>query len=152
MSLPTIMVLDGERRSALGIVRSLGQKGIPVIVGSNDSPGKSPLSRYVHLGFTYIVADDELEKAHSVIIKQVQRLRPEVLMPVFDTGWSVIYKYYKEYASLTNIVPNPGRELFEKLHNKQCLTELAEQYGLPIPRTYRFQTIDEALSARDSLP
>jgi len=135
MPSPALMVLDGERRSTLGIVRSFGQKGIPVIVGSNNSSGKSALSRYVQQSFTYITGDDELEKAHSVIINQIRRICPEVLMPVFDTGWSLVYKYYEEYASLTNIVPNPGHELFEKLHNKKCLVELAEQHGLPIPRT-----------------
>lgn len=152
MPFPALMVLDGERRSALGIVRSLGQKGIPVIVGSNNSPGKSALSRYIQLGFTYITEDDELEKAHSVIIKQIRLLRPEVLMPVFDTGWSVVYKFYDDYSSLTNIVPNPGRELFEKLQDKHCLTDLAEKYAIPIPKTYRFKTIAEALSISKSLP
>ena len=35
MSWPKCMVLDGETRAALGIIRSLGKKGIPIIVGSN---------------------------------------------------------------------------------------------------------------------
>jgi len=152
MPFRTLMVLDGEMRAALGIVRSLGRMGVPIIVGSHNSPGKSALSKYIQRRFTYVTQDEGLEEAHSIIIQQVRRLRPEVLMPVFDTGWSVVYKFYEDYVSLTNIVPNPGRELFEKLQDKHCLNDLAENYGVPIPKTYRFKSIDDALSVRHSLP
>jgi hypothetical protein len=35
MVLPSVMILDGEVRTTLAIVRSLGQKGIPIFVGGN---------------------------------------------------------------------------------------------------------------------
>ena len=152
MSFRTLMILDGEMRAALGIVRSLGRMGIPMIVGSHNSRGKSALSKYIRQSFTYEVKEDGLESAHSMIIQRVRTLRPEVLMPVFDTGWSVVHKYYEDYTSLTTIVPNPGRELFEKLQDKHCLADLAEYYGVPTPRTYRFKSTDDALSVRHSLP
>jgi predicted ATP-grasp superfamily ATP-dependent carboligase len=92
-----------------------------------------------------------LAAAHATIIEQVRTLRPDILMPVFDPGWSVIYEYHEEYAHLTTIVPNPGRDLFEDLLDKGRLADYAEKHGVSIPKTFRPLTLDEAIGLKTHL-
>lgn len=150
MSLPTLMVLDGEVLVTLGIVRSFGRKGIPVMVGSVGYG--SGFSRYARRRFSYPSPEGGMAAAHSKIIGMVGMWRPDVLMPVFPRGWSIIYAFYDEYARLTEIVPNPGRELFENLSDKGRLVDYAKKYGVQIPMTLRPQTLKHALELRESLP
>ncbi len=151
MSLPSLMVLDGETRAALGIIRSLGEKGIPIIVGSNDSLGRSAFSKYIQKSFVYPPPEAGISAVHQTILKQVRALKPDILMPVFDQGWDVIHNYYEEYESLAAIVPNPGKKLYRHLSNKEILTSYALNHGVPVPAAHQPKTIKEALSLKDSL-
>jgi len=149
---PDILVLDGQSRSALGVVRSLSQKGLSVIAGSNNASAIANYSRCIKKHFTYSYDTDALEKAHSTILEQVKILRPKVLMPVMNPSWSIIYTFYDDYKHLTKIVPNPGKDIFDKLFDKSYLAEVSVKHGVPIPKTYMPENIDNALSLIDELP
>lgn len=151
-ALPSVMVLDGESRATLGIVRSLGRRGIPVMVGGNDPLAMSGFSRYATRRFTYPPLKAGVEATHAAVIDHVRSWQPAALMPVFEEGWKPIYAFYGEYARLTRIVPCPSPELFHRLLDKACLAESAEQHGVPIPKTFRPQTIDEAMALSVELP
>ena len=149
---PDILVLDGQTRAALGVVRSLSQKGLSVIAGSYDASGITNYSRCIKKHFTYMYDPNALEKAHSAILEQVKILRPKVLMPVMNPSWSIVYNFYDDYKHLTKIVPNPGKDIFDKLFDKSYLAEVSEKYGVPTPKTYVLDNIDTALSLGDELP
>jgi len=134
MTLPTLMILDGETRSALSVVRSLGRKGIPMIVGSHHGLGRSGFSKYPIRRFTYPDIKKDPDTAHSVILQQIESLHPYLLMPIYDPGWELTYAHYDEYADRIRIVPNPGRHLFQNLLDKGFLAECAERSGIPTPR------------------
>ena len=115
MSWPTCMVLDGETRAALGIIRSLGEKGIPVFVGSNNPLGRSGFSKYAQKRFVYPPREAGIATAHKAIIEYIQMMQPDILMPIFDQGWDIVHTYHDEYESLVKLVPHPGRELYFNL-------------------------------------
>jgi len=152
MPFPSLMIIDEGYSIGLGIVRSLGRIGIPIIVGSNDKLGRACNSRYATHYFTYPPFTTTIEERHLAIIKQVQKWRPVVLMPLTDDAWSIIYTYYQDYSSLTTIVPNPGRYFFDRLRNKSCLVEYAQEHAVPIPTTFRPHTIEEAFALQNQLP
>ena len=152
MSLSSLMVLDGESRNTLGVVRSLGRQGIPLMVGSGSPFGRSCFSRYAARRFVYPPAEKGLKEAHAAIIDRVKAWRPDVLMPIYDGGWSVIYSYYEEYERLTTVVPCPERELHEGVADKGRLAEYAEEHGCPIPMTLRPRSREEALAHRSEFP
>lgn len=151
MSFPTVMLLDGETRATLGIVRSLGRRGVPIVVGCNHPLGRSAFSKYAQKHFVY-PKDGELTEIHSIIIEQVRHLRPDILMPVFEQSWQVVNSFYEEYANFTAIVPNPGPKISVTLSDKGSLADYAEKYGVPIPKTYRPATVKDALALNSSLP
>lgn len=151
MSWPKCMVLDGETRAALGIIRSLGKKDIPIIVGSNNPMGRSGFSKHVQKRFIYPPMEAGISAAHKSIIEQIRVMQPDILMPVFDQGWEIIHTYRHEYESLVKIVPNPGHELYFKLSNKSRLVDYALEAGVPIPRTFKAKTIEEVHRLKKSL-
>lgn len=149
---PDIFILDGEYRAALGVARSLSGKGLSITVGSKKASSMTNYSHHINNHFTYVYDTDDLEKAHSAITKQVKSKNPKVMMPIMNPGWSIIYAFYDEYKNLTRIVPNPGHNLFEKLFDKSHLAEVSKKFGVPIPKTYLPNSINDALSLIDELP
>ena len=144
-----LMVLDGEARMTLGVVRSFFKRGLSVAVGSSHSFGRANFSRGIKHHFIYDPGN--VSKAHSVVRKHVIQMRPKVLMPINDYGWSIVYNNYSDYRDLTKVVPNPGKELFNNLQDKSFLTEISEKLGVSFPVTYRPATFDDANSIRNRL-
>lgn len=152
MPSPDVLVLDGETSTALGLVRSLSRKGLSIVVGSSTILGKTNFSRGIKNHFTYAYSHDHLEKAHLTILEHVKVLRPKVLIPIMNPGWTIIYNYYDDYKHLTTVVPNPGKNLFDNLFDKSFLAEVSEKFGVPIPKTYRPSNIKDALLMIDEFP
>jgi len=75
----SVLVLGGQHRNALGIVRNFGQLGIPVYIGSDRRYARSNCSRYALRSFTYPSAERGIEAAHREVIAKVRELRPDVL-------------------------------------------------------------------------
>ena len=153
------MVLGGQHRNALGIVRRFGQLGIPVFVGGDSRFGRANHSRYAERRFVYPpVADSEergtrgLEAAHEVVLAKIRDWRPDVLLPTMDETWRLVYAFYEEYAELTRVVPCPGGDVFEQMLNKKTMTERAERCGVATPWTLCPVSLEAALDARDQIP
>ena len=153
------MVLGGQHRNALGIVRRLGQLGIPVFVGGDSRFARANHSRYAERRFVYPpVADSEergtrgLEAAHEVVLAKIRDWRPDVLLPTMDESWRLVYAFYEEYAELTRVVPCPGRDVFEQMLNKKTMTERAERCGVATPWSLCPVSREAARDARDEFP
>lgn len=147
---PDLMVLDGDSKIALGVVRSLAAKGISIALGSGEK-SSAAYSRIPMHKFCYDRSSTSLINSHKVIISYIESLRPKVLMPLMRKGWSLIFEHYIEYENLTKIVPNPGKELFERLRDKNIMADLCQQFSIPMPTTLRPKNIDEALFYRNQL-
>jgi predicted ATP-grasp superfamily ATP-dependent carboligase len=145
-----LMILDGETRTTLGIVRSFVRRGISIIVGCSKTSEWAAFSRGIKHHFTYRPIG-HLEQAHKIIKDHVKHYRPKVLMPVMNWGWSIVYNFYDEYEHLTKIVPNPGKKLFNRIFDKGYLADKCEDYGIPTPKTIKPENINEALALRDQL-
>ena len=152
MRYPLVMVLDGETRSTLSVVTGLGRRGVPVIVGSGTRLSRSGLSRYVRGRYSYPSPVSDPDAAHRVILQNVKKYRPAVIMPVFDNGLALVYSRYEEYAKLAAITPNPGPELSKSLIDKGNLASYAERFGVPSPKTFSPATLEEATELSGELP
>ena len=154
MPQPPLMVLEGNGRATLGVVRSLGRLGIPLYVGSDDRLPKSGLSRYATRRFGYPPKEAGIDAMHAAIIDRVRAWRPAVLMPVGGSeGWATVFAHYDEYTALTRVVASPSHEQYDRLdEDKVHLLDLAARHGVSCPRTFRPRTIEEALDLRGALP
>jgi hypothetical protein len=80
-----LMILDGETRTTLGIVRSFVRRGISIIVGCSKTSEWAAFSRGIKHHFTYRPIG-HLEQAHKIIKDHVKHYRHKVLMPVMNWG------------------------------------------------------------------
>ncbi len=144
------MIMDGHSRTGLDIIRDFGSRGIPVYAGE-DSKTRVGSSKYVTHRFKYS-KENGLEATNQTILAKIRELKPDVFLPLMDDSWEMLYFDFQAYTRLTKVVPCPGQFLFRHLLEKNSLMKRAEQYQVPIPKTFQPQSLEEALGMADRLP
>ena len=145
------MVLGGEHRTTLGIVRHLSKLGIPIFVGGNSRLARSLHSRFRTRSFVYPPINESLGAAHAVVIEKVRQWRPDVLLPSMDPSWNLVRSFADEYAELTSVVAHPTEETFEQVTNKGTMTRRAQALGVDTPATFFPQPEDPDSAMRHDL-
>jgi predicted ATP-grasp superfamily ATP-dependent carboligase len=135
------VVLGGDYQG-LGIVRSLGAKGIPVCV-IDDELSISRYSRYCtrfikapHLRDGRIAVDRLLELASSM------GLEGWVLYPTREELVAAISHHRAELSEVFR-VPTPDWECVKWAWDKRNTYQLARELGIPIPATHYPENIDQ---------
>ncbi len=130
------IVIGGDYQG-LGIIRSLGRKGIPVyLLDTTQCIGR--VSRFTSKFFTYEEAtliEFLLDLAHK------ENLNEWVIYPTSDeivklitTNKNKLEKYYK--------VPTPKWEITRILYNKKLVFKLANDSNIPTPKTWYLEEIE----------
>jgi predicted ATP-grasp superfamily ATP-dependent carboligase len=132
---PVILVADGEQRSALAVVRSLGRAGYRVHVGSatgRSLAGASRFSRHDH-PLTPALADpagfvDDL-------LRTADAIGADVVLPVTDPSVQALLDHRDPDAGGPRL-PMPEREAYHALSDKDRVRELARSVGIPVPEQW----------------
>ncbi len=128
-----ILVTDGQKRQTLTIVRSLGKKGLKVIVGDSDKISTSFFSKYTHKKFIY---PDPKKNERAFIEKILQITKEneiELIIPVTDKCLIPIVKNQNLF---------PGQlycNNYEKImiaRDKAQMLKFAPTIDIPRPKTY----------------
>ncbi|MES2018660.1 MAG: NAD-binding protein [Pseudomonadota bacterium] len=130
-------VVVGGGLNALGIVRSLGQAGIPLIVVDNDPKSPAMRSRFGRkVCCTALEGDALLECLLNLARAQSAR------MMLFVTEEKSVIAVSEMRATLAPhfFLRMPRHERLMALMHKQGFQELAESVGAPVPRTVRLQS------------
>jgi predicted ATP-grasp superfamily ATP-dependent carboligase len=131
---PKVLILDGAQRSALAATRSLGRRGVPVVVGGEHEQTLSGCSRYCAERLAYPSPARDGEGFVRTILSEIRRREIEVLLPMTEITTSLVLQHMDEFHSVR--VPFASFELFERLADKWTVMELAQDLGVPIPPTY----------------
>ena len=142
--LPGAVVLGGDYQG-LGIVRSLGRIGVPVIV-LDDERSISRFSRYATLSLRV----PDLRNASSTVetlldLARCYRLQGWLVLPTRDEQVAALSRFRAD-LSPTYRVPLSGWEKIECAWDKRKTYELAAKCAVPIPRTWRvssFRGLDD---------
>lgn len=131
----SVFVTDADYKHALGIVRSLGCKGMVVDVGSSSySVQLSSFSRYVRRSFVYSDPKKDPDKFAHFIRRIWEMLGYKVIIPVgYDATFSLSMK--KEALGSDIEIPVADFSSLKVAANKRDTTLLAEKIGIPIPKT-----------------
>lgn len=128
-----VIVLDGEQRSALAATRSLGTRGIPVIVGTAARHCMSAASRYCTDSFTYSSPRIDEDAFFAAVRNAARKFGASVVLPMTDVTTPIILARRDELAPAA--VPGPGLANYQLASDKWRLLELAQRLDVPIPRT-----------------
>jgi D-aspartate ligase len=134
-SSPLGAVVVGGDYQGLGIVRSLGRQGVPVCV-IDDEHSIARYSRYTKHAISVPDLRDERTTVDSVLdIGQRLNLRGWVLYPTREETVAAFARY-RSLLSPFFRVPTPGWETTQWFWNKSKTYSLANELGIPIPRTW----------------
>lgn len=144
-------VVIGGEHPGLGVVRSLGRKGIPICV-IDDQHSISRFSRYVR----HVVRVDDLRDERRTVenVMDVGRryaLEGWVLFPTRDETVAAFSRYRTELASFFRVTTPEWNTVRWAWHKKNTY-ELAQQLGIPAPRTFNVQSEEELSALTGRLP
>ena len=129
-----ILVSDGEHRSSLAVVRSLGRAGHHVVVTGRDYRCLAAASRYCAELRQLPSAEVDPVRYGAVLEWLVKWEEIDVVVPTTDAS-TLACLDLRERAPRTT-VPLPTRDAYETATNKRRLLEVAGALGLPVPRQH----------------
>lgn len=144
-----VLILDGCNRSALAATRSLGRKGVKVVVADETPSTLASGSRYCLEDFTYPSPNRYPEAFINVLKQEADKRQIKVMMPMTEITTSVILKERAKFNGL--IIPFAPFEAFDQLTNKWWLLELARDLGISVPRTHFVHKPDELNALRGQI-
>lgn len=146
---PIALILGGNYR-ALGVVRSLGRRGVPVWLIKQDGHSLAGFSRYVEKILPWPDTDDsgKVEYLKCLASSTADQL---VLIPTDDACTHLISCWHDSLAENLMLTTPPWSSL-RWICDKRQLFQLGERYGIEQPRTWFAGSKDELLSAGIQFP
>lgn len=122
--------------STLAVVRSLGRRGIKIILVTTNKRDGIIGSRYV-AGVEFCpYIHEPVELMHAFFTSLAERYPcDKVLIPSVDECAWYVGKYYAQLAN-NYLIPAPDTQAINKINNKRFQYETAQSLGIPIPETY----------------
>jgi predicted ATP-grasp superfamily ATP-dependent carboligase len=130
----TVFVIDGDQRPALAITRSLGRRGVAVVVGAEQPNSLASASKYCARHVTYPSPVAQPAAFERWLVEFVERNRIDVLMPVTDVTTHLVAKNAGELGRFTATAVPPFAA-FDFVSDKSALARRAMECGIPVPRT-----------------
>jgi predicted ATP-grasp superfamily ATP-dependent carboligase len=128
-------VTDGDQRPALAITRSLGRRGIAVVVGEERPVSLASSSRYCVGSVTYPSPYQHPEAFDRFLRDFVEREQVDVVIPVTDV---TTYATARSRNALEHhsAIAGPSFDTFDLVADKWNLLQRASACGIQIPRTH----------------
>jgi predicted ATP-grasp superfamily ATP-dependent carboligase len=120
--------------NGLGITRSLGEKGIPVLALDCSRWAIGLYSRYCYHKICPDPAKSQREFVDFLLQTGKTLKSKGVLFPTNDK-WLIAISRYREELEPYYLFPMSGDEVIQKCMDKIQMYTIAEQAGIPIPRT-----------------
>ena len=127
-----VLVTNGSSKASLGIVRSLGSKGIRVGVLSTSSADLAAQSRYCHE--RYIVPPPDQDSFVEAVINILRRVGHDLIIPEGQPATLLLARHKPELASLTRLEV-ADYDKIRSAADKRCVYALASAAGAPVPHT-----------------
>ena len=139
-----VLVFDGRSRAALSIIRSLGRKGIYVIVGEAFKCS-SFYSKYTKQSIIYPAPDTDKEEFIEFILHFLQNEKIDFVIPVRDDITEILVYNRHKFSAFTNFVI-PSLEAFNSTRDKAESIKLCRKLSVPHPKTILSNEEDYSLS------
>ena len=130
----SVVVTNARNRIAYNVVRSLGQRGVPVYVADSVSRPMSAASRYASGHFTYPSPFHDPEGFIECLATELPRLGADVLIPVFEETF-LIARHKARLSPLVSMAV-PDYDQILTAHNKDKWELVARRLGIPVPAAY----------------
>lgn len=130
----SVLVIDGEQRATLALVRALGQAGIPVAVGSASATCLAGSSRFCSRHVRYASPSHE-EAFQAGLLKEVEGGRYKVLISMTDIT-TVLVARMREALERYVHVPIATADQISRVQDKREVLRAAQKIGIGCPATF----------------
>jgi D-aspartate ligase len=137
------VIVIGDHVQALGIIRSLGRRGIPVYLLHDKNLCISRFSRYTRRFIRTPTPNNESKFVDFMTrLAKNDQIRDWILMPTNDEAVHTLSKH-KETLEEYYRVSTPCWDIVKYAYNKKLTYLLAEKCGIPIPKTIYPENVDK---------
>ncbi len=134
------LVIGGDYRG-LGIVRSLGRRGIPVWVATRDDR-LAAYSRYATRALPWPEGSDDDEAAYLLRLAEEHGLDGWVLFPTSDASAELVSRNHSKLSRHFRLTTSP-REQYEIAQDKRLVHDRAAALGIDVPETRSPVSLEE---------
>jgi predicted ATP-grasp superfamily ATP-dependent carboligase len=138
----SVLVSDGNQRSTLAVVRSLGKAGIPVTVGESANASLAGSSRYCRRRLHYPSPEVDAEGFLACLRQELSGRDYKFLLPMTDVAMQVVSAARESLAPFVAL-PFPDSSRVRQVQDKGEVMRLARSVGIECPKTFM---VDEGLS------
>lgn len=128
------VVLLGSDFKALGVARSLGERGIPIVV-IDHAPRSAWFSRYVKKRFRWHKQMDNYEFVSFLLnVGKLHHLEQWILFPLQDEVVQLVACHRQELIQIYTVITQEWA-VVQWANDKRRTYQLAQETGVPYPRT-----------------
>lgn len=134
-----ILILDGNTRSALAATRSLGRRGLHVVVGGESKRTLAGISHYCRETITYSSPGEDPDAFISTIKSECLQRGISVIFPMTELSTSTVLRRRDRLDQFK--LPFVEFAAFDALSDKWKLLELAKRLNVSIPDTHFVENV-----------
>ncbi len=136
--------------TGLGAIRSLGRVGIPVVGLDFDPKMPGFKSKYCTAGLCPNPVHEPERMLDFLLLEGKKLSLPGILFPTSDAFVLFFSRYRKDLNDYFRFALPPPNVL-EAIANKHCQYELAEKAGIPYPKTFYPENLDDLNRIKDEI-
>jgi predicted ATP-grasp superfamily ATP-dependent carboligase len=144
-------VTDGHWRKSLAAVRALGSKGIGVTVGESTRLNTAAFSRYCNRAVVYPSPFFMQSEFVDFVLSELTRNSYEMLLVMEDQTLELLTPYHADISKYT-CFPSVNHEKLRFAQSKDKVLKLAEEKGIPVPKTWYIEDLSQLEDIKDTLP
>jgi predicted ATP-grasp superfamily ATP-dependent carboligase len=145
----SVLVTDGEQRSALAITRSLGRAGHRVIICASRDSSLAGASRYAAERVVAPSALDDPTAFVDAVADSTRRFSADVLLPISEASLRAILPCRDSVHPC--VIPFASAETFAAVSDKSRVLAAAVRLGIGVPRQSVLQSSSDLAAATSSL-
>ncbi len=130
----TPVIVLSTHTVGFGVLRALGPMGVPLIAASYERGDMGSVSRYVTARLDIPHPEEEEASFIALLLDCAKRFGRSLLIPADDATLTTVAKH-KDMLQAHHIVACTEWSIAEQFIDKQRTYALAEQMGIPAPRT-----------------
>lgn len=147
----TGVLITGGDFQALGAIRTLGKKGVPVVV-LEDEYAISRFSRYTQSVLRApSIGHKEKYVEYLIALGKTTQYKGWMILPNSDEAVAVLSKHRDVLTEYFRI-PTPSWEVIKYVYIKKNTYKVAESNGIPVPKTYYFGDLNELIDMGVKFP
>jgi predicted ATP-grasp superfamily ATP-dependent carboligase len=140
-----VLVTGADQHQALAVIRGLGMAGIPVLATSATPNNIGFASRYAQETALYTDPHKSTERFALDIVDLIKRHDVTIIIPAVESTLVALDRH-RELIERHALLAAPDSATLDWAVDKLKTLQLAEQVGVPVPKTLSTNDLEEALA------